>query len=166
MYLFQDFTGFSWLKIIWGLFIGNTHRAIFLYRLSSWCHNHKLKPLATMFWSWNVALHACDISPSAKIGQGITMNHSVGIVIGSGVVIGKNLNIFQNVTIGTRGDLIYPTIGNDVTLFSGCALIGDIRIGDNVSVGANAVVLIDVPLNKTAVGVPAVILDKKQRNVS
>lgn len=165
MYLFQDLKGIGLLKIIWGVFIvGNTHRALFLYRLSSWCYQHKLKPFATLFWSWNIALHSCDIAPSAKIGPGITMNHSVGIVIGSGVVIGKNLNIFQNVTIGTRGSLEYPTIGDNVNLYSGCALLGPIRVGDNVSIGANAVVLKNIPSNNTAVGVPAKVVNEEEQH--
>ncbi|HHB1907136.1 TPA: serine O-acetyltransferase [Bacillus cereus] len=162
MYLFQDFKGISVLKIIWGVFIiGNIHQAIFFYRLSSWLHQHNLKILSTFIWSLNIKLHSCDISPMAKIGPGITMHHSVGIVIGA-VTIGKNLNIFQNTTLGTRGKGEYPTLGDNVELFAGCAVLGGIQVGDNVKIGANSVVIHDVPSYSTAVGVPARIIQKEK----
>ncbi len=157
MYLFQDFKGEGLAKILWGIFIvGNTRRAIFLYRLSSWFYNHKLGPIASIIQSLNIALHACDISPQAKIGSGFKIIHSVGIVIGD-VVIGENFKVMQNVTVGSvkaNGRLI----GDNVTLASGCCVLN--KIGDNVTVGANSVVLKEIPSNSTAVGAPARIVKK------
>lgn len=162
MYLFQDFKNISIPKIIWGVFIvGNIHQAIFLYRLSSWLYKHKLSPLATIVWSLNIKKNSCDISPKATIGPGITMHHSVGIVIGPGVKIGKNLNIFQNTTLGTRGKGEYPQLGDNVELFSGCAVLGGVNVADNVKIGANSVVIHDIPPNSTAVGAPARIIKRK-----
>ncbi|MFK9120745.1 serine O-acetyltransferase [Peribacillus frigoritolerans] len=104
-------------------------------------------------------LNSCDISPYSKIGSGLTIYHSVGIVVGN-VTIGKNLKLFQNVTIGSVKDL---TIGDNAELFSGCCVLAN--IGDNSKVGANAVVLKDVPLNSTAVGSPARIITNNQKKL-
>lgn len=163
MYLFQDFKNESLLKVLWGIFIvGNTKQAIFIYRLSSWLYNHKLKFFAYLLKSLNIILNSCDISPSSQIGQGIKMEHSVGIVIGNGVKIGRNLRIFQNVTIGARNGDEYPHIGDNATLYTGCAVLGKIEIGDNVTVGANAVLFKNTPSDATAVGVPARIISKEK----
>ncbi|MCL9634665.1 serine acetyltransferase [Bacillus zanthoxyli] len=162
MYLFQDFKGKSKLNIIWGVFIvGNVYQAVFLYRLGSWFYKRKLRPLASIIASLNTKLHSCDISPAAEIGEGIVMHHSVGIVIGPGVKIGNKLNIFQNTTLGTRGDGKYPQLGDNVALFSGCAVVGGITVGNDVKIGANSVVIEDIPSYSTAVGAPARIIAKK-----
>jgi serine O-acetyltransferase len=157
MYIFQDFKDKSFLRVIWGVFIiGNTNQAVFLYRLSSWCYTHKLRLLATFFWSLNIKLNSCDISPNAKIGSGLSIYHSLGIVIGE-VSIGKNMKLFQNVTIGSVPGL---EVGDDVDLFSGCCILAS--VGDNVTVGANSVVLSDVPSNVTVAGSPARIINHKK----
>lgn len=155
MYIFQDFNNISFIRLLYSFIVGNTYRAVLLYRISSWFFNHKLKIFATIFWSLNVALHACDIHPEARIGKGFCIDHTVGIVIGRGVIAGNNLRVFQNTTCGTRSGLEYPVIGNNVTLFAGCFVGGNITICDNVKIGANAVVLNSIPPNSTAVGVPA-----------
>lgn len=98
----------------------------------------------------------------AKIGKGIRIYHYSGIVINPNVVIGMNCSIRQNVTIGnrkTKNDC--PIIGDNCDIGAGAKIIGAIKIGNNVSIGANAVVLTDVPDNATAVGVPAKIILKK-----
>ena len=163
MYLFQDFKGIRVSKIIWGVFIvGNVYQAVFLYRLSTWFYKHKLWPIANIIRSLNIKLNSCDISPVAEIGKGIVMHHSLGIVFGA-AKIGENLNIFQNTTLGTLGTSgarECPCLGDNVILYAGCVVAGGIKIGDNVSVGANAVVTHDVPSNSTAVGIPARIIPK------
>lgn len=106
-------------------------------------------------------LHGCDISPKAIIGRGFNMNHTVGIVIGGGVVAGENLRLFQNVTIGTRNEWTYPIIGNDVTIFSGAACLGGIKIGDHCIIGANSVVIDNCKSGSTIVGVPGKVINQK-----
>lgn len=98
--------------------------------------------------------HHCDISRKAVIGDGFIIGHAVGIVIGGGSVIGNNVRVFQNVTLGGahRDRLGMPTVGNDVIIYSGVVAVGDIKIGNNVIIGANAVVTKDVPDNTTVVG--------------
>jgi serine O-acetyltransferase len=79
----------------------------------------------------------------------IEIPHPTGVVIGRGTTVGRNVRIFQNVTLGSsrRGD--YPTIGDDVTIYAGAVISGDITIGSGSIIGANAVVTTDVPPNKT-----------------
>jgi serine O-acetyltransferase len=103
------------------------------------------------------------ISPSAIIGSRLRLPHPTGIVIGSGVEIGCDVTIYQSVTLGGRrsGDHArakYPKIGDNSIIYSGAAVLGDITIGKNCVIGANAVVLCDLPDNAIAVGVPARII--------
>ena len=97
------------------------------------------------------------ISPQSKIEPDIRFMHFDGITIGSGVKIGKNCTLFQQVTLGKEKEK-FPIIGDNVTIYAGAKVIGDVRIGDNCIIGANAVVLKDVPDNCIAVGVPARII--------
>ncbi|QDY70807.1 serine O-acetyltransferase [Qingshengfaniella alkalisoli] len=107
--------------------------------------------------------HGVFIGYGARIGSGLTLRHPVGIVIGEGVTIGQDITIYQNVTIGGAriGDFSagnYPAIGDGTVIFAGAAILGAIRIGRNCTIGANAVVISDVPDGATAIGVPARIL--------
>jgi len=100
---------------------------------------------------------ACEISPRAKIDSGLYLPHPIGIVIGRDVVIGKNCSIFQHVTLGQNNDL-YPTVKDHCTLYAGAVVIGNVTIGKNSTIGANAVVVKDIPPHAIAVGVPAKVL--------
>lgn len=105
------------------------------------------------------------ISEKSCLAQDIKFPHPIGIVIGEGVIIGNKVKIFQNVTLGGAriGDGIegnYPRIGNNVVIFAGAVIIGSISIGDNSIIGANSVVIKDVPANSTCVGAPGRIIQK------
>ena len=106
----------------------------------------------------------CHISYKCKIGKNIKFPHPLGIVIGDGVVIGDNVKIWQNVTIGSdgrkEGIFNYPIIGDNVKIYAGAVIIGGISVGDGAIIGANAVVLQNVPPNSIAVGIPAKIIQK------
>ena len=88
------------------------------------------------------------------IGPGLFIQHGFATII-SAEKIGQNCWINQQVTIGFLNDTDCPTIGNNVTIYAGAKVIGNVRVGDNSIVGANAVVVKDVPENCTVVGVPA-----------
>jgi serine O-acetyltransferase len=113
--------------------------------------------------------YGCYISRRAKIGPRLRLPHPVGIVIGDGVVIGNGCTIYQHVTLGGRrlGDWQhgrYPVVGDGVVLFAGAVIAGSIVIGDHSTVGANAVVLDDIPADSIAVGNPARALPKARRD--
>ena len=102
-----------------------------------------------------------NIRKENTIGLGLKLPHPSSIVIGGGVNIGDNCVIYQNVTIGAkkRGawkeEDAYPQIGNNCILYAGSVIIGPIRIGDNTSVGANAVLISDTECNSIYAGIPA-----------
>ncbi|GFZ31230.1 hypothetical protein CSC2_17560 [Clostridium zeae] len=105
----------------------------------------------------------------AKIGKGLRINHPYGIILSEFAKIGDNCTIFHQVTIGMNegnrkiNDGV-PQIGNNVYIGCGAKIIGGITIGDNVKIGANAVVTKNIPSNCTVVGNPAIIIDKCKEN--
>lgn len=101
--------------------------------------------------------YSVAVSRNCKIGENLKIAHFLGLVIGSGAVIGDNCEIYHQVTIGKKNNG-YPIIGNNVKIYTGAKIIGNIRIGDNAIIGANSVVLKDIPKNSTAVGIPAKII--------
>ena len=102
-------------------------------------------------------LTGIEIHPGAQIGKGLFIDHGMGVVIGETSIVGDNCTLFQGVTLGGTGKEAgkrHPTLGNNVVAGAGAKILGNITIGDNSYVGANAVVLKDVPSNVTVVGVP------------
>lgn len=108
------------------------------------------------FWS---IVTGADIPLNCKIGGGLILPHPNGVVIHPDAIIGPNCLIFQQVTIGTLSGKLPPDIGRNVDIGAGAKVLGDIYIADHACIGANAVVLKNVPLGKTAVGVPAKVLE-------
>lgn len=119
------------------------------------------KVLSKLLRALNRLFFSCIIVHGASIPKSVRFYHGgLGVVIGSGVVMGERCIVFQNVTLGNKsevGEPAYPTIGNDVTLCAGCCVVGDVHIGDGVIVGANAVVTKDIPEGKTVVGANRVL---------
>jgi serine O-acetyltransferase len=98
-----------------------------------------------------------EIHPAAQIGDGLFIDHGMGVVIGETSVVGKNVTLYQGVTLGGTGKekgKRHPNIGDNVVIGTGAKVLGNITVGDNSYIGANAVVLRDVPPNATVVGVP------------
>lgn len=98
-----------------------------------------------------------EIHPAAQIGRGMFIDHGSGVVIGETAEIGDNVTIYQGVTLGGTGFQAgkrHPTVGNDVVIGSGAKLLGPITVGDGAKIGANTVVIHDVPPNSTVVGNP------------
>jgi serine O-acetyltransferase len=98
-----------------------------------------------------------EIASGVKLGQGVRFLHTFGVVIGGDSTIGDRVVFLGSNTVGTVGNRGYPRIGNDVVVGAGARILGPISIGDGAAIGANAVVLIDVPPGATALGVPAVL---------
>ncbi|MCX6394517.1 MAG: serine O-acetyltransferase [Solirubrobacterales bacterium] len=98
-----------------------------------------------------------EIHPAAEIGEGLFIDHGMGVVIGETSSIGSNVTIYQGVTLGGTGfagGKRHPTVGDDVTIGSGAKLLGPIEVGDRAKIGANSVVIHDVPEGATVVGNP------------
>ncbi|WP_370130637.1 serine O-acetyltransferase [Bradyrhizobium yuanmingense] len=102
----------------------------------------------------------CYISSDASLGARLHFPHPVGIVIGEGVKVGNGCTIYQCTTLGRNKltDKSYPTVGDDVVLYAGAVVIGEVKLGNGSVVGANSVVLSDVPAGSAAVGSPARII--------
>jgi serine O-acetyltransferase len=111
-----------------------------------------------------------EIHPGARIGKGFFMDHGMGVVIGETTEIGDNCVLFHNVTLGGTGKhkgKRHPTIGNNVMIGTGAILLGPIKVGDNVKIGANTFILMqDVPDNTTVAGTPGRIVKMNGRSVS
>lgn len=134
-----------------------------LLRLAEFFYGRGLGPLAKLCSMLNVLVFGLEVSPQVEIGGGLFLPHTVGTVIGA-ARIGDNCTILQGVTLGTsEPDMGFtvserPVIGNDVLIGAGAKVIGCITVGDHAKIGANAVVLRDVPAYAVAVGVPATIV--------
>ena len=102
-----------------------------------------------------------EIHPGASIGYGFFIDHGMGVVIGETAEIGDYVTLFQGVTLGGTGKdkgKRHPTLGSHVVVGSGAKVLGNIRIGDSVKIGANSVVLRSVPSNSTVIGIPGRIV--------
>ncbi|MFB0563482.1 MAG: serine O-acetyltransferase [Candidatus Lokiarchaeia archaeon] len=109
-----------------------------------------------------------EIHPGAKIGNNFFIDHGYGTVIGETAEIGDNVTIYQDVTLGGTSlspGKRHPTLGNNVVIGAGAKLLGPIKIGDNVKIGANSVVTIDVPPNSVVVGVPGRIVARDGKKI-
>ncbi|QDF40165.1 serine O-acetyltransferase [Bradyrhizobium symbiodeficiens] len=131
--------------------------ALQAWRVSNWlwCHDHR--DAALLFQNEASNLLQVSIHPAASIGASVYLDHATGIVIGADVLIGDEVTILQNVSIGRGSELPTrsPRIGRGVYIGAGATILGDIRIGDFAKVGAGTVVTHDVPSGCTAVGDPA-----------
>jgi len=103
------------------------------------------------------AITGIEIHPAARIGRGLFIDHGTGVVIGETAEIGDNVTLYQGVTLGGTGFATgkrHPTVQDNVTIGSGAKLLGPITIGHGAKIGANSVVITDVPPNSTVVGNP------------
>jgi serine O-acetyltransferase len=148
-----------WLGMISPRFI-----PILLCRLAHWFYLLRLSPLAKLVSLVNFFLFGIEIAIRCPIGPGIFFPHTQGTVIGA-LSIGDNVTIFQGTTLGAKEiDFSYsqdgrPVIGNNVTIGSGAKILGGIFLGDDSRIGANAVVLSNVPEGVLVIGVPARAVD-------
>lgn len=132
--------------------------AVAAYRISHYFYEKKLYLTARVISQLARFFTGIEIHPGAKIGKGLFIDHGMGVVIGETTEIGDNCLLYQGVTLGGTGKdkgKRHPTLGNNVMVGSGAKVLGPFKVGNNVKIAANAVVLETIPDNCTAVGVPA-----------
>jgi len=129
-------------------------RATLLLRLAHALWRAHVPALPGMVARYNLSKHGLDVPPSVEIGPGLYVPHPVGTVV-TARRIGARVSLISGITIGMRQTPEFPVLGDDVYVGAGARILGAVIVGDGASVGANAVVLADVPPGATAVGIPA-----------
>ena len=132
--------------------------ALIYHRQAHWLYKHKFFFLARALSQFARHMTGIEIHPGATIGRRLFIDHGMGIVIGETAEIGDDCTIYHGVTLGGTGHDTgkrHPTIGNNVLISTGAKVLGPFTVGDNSRIGANAVVLQEVPPNSTVVGVKA-----------
>lgn len=146
------------------IFLYPGFHALLFHRVAHLFYRFKLFFLARMISQFSRFLTGIEIHPGAKIGRRLLMDHGMGIVIGETAEIGDDCTIYHQVTLGGTGKekaKRHPTLKNRVMVGSGSKVLGNITIGNDVKVGANAVVLKDVEDKVTIVGIPAKVIKKE-----
>lgn len=135
--------------------------ALLIYRFAHWLWVHR------MFFLGRLTSHAgrfftgIEIHPGALIGRTFFIDHGMGVVVGETAEIGDNVTLYHGVTLGGtswKKGKRHPTIGNNVVIGTGAKVLGPVRIGDNTRIGANSVVVNDIPPNSVVVGIPGKIV--------
>lgn len=132
-----------------------------LHRFAHWLHESGVPLLPGVVAFTSRFLTGIEIHPGARIGEGLFIDHGMGVVIGETAVIGDDCHLTQGVTLGgtsNRREKRHPTLGNNVIVGAGAKLIGAITVGDHARVGAGAVVVTSVPEYATVVGVPGKVV--------
>ncbi|MFT5851923.1 MAG: serine O-acetyltransferase [Colwellia sp.] len=128
-----------------------------LYRIGNWLYRHHVPFSAVIFKAFIRLIFNCAIDPRTQIGKGTFFAYGgIAVVVHKNAIIGENVTISQSVTIGGRSNQKgVPVIGNDVYIGAGAIIIGEITIGNNAVIGAGAVVIKDVAIEEVCAGVPA-----------
>ncbi len=135
--------------------------AIWFHRIAHWLWTHNCRLLARIISHISRWLTGIEIHPGAKIGRRFFIDHGMGVVIGETTEIGNDVTIYHQVTLGgtsTKKGKRHPTIGNNVVIGAGAKILGPVKIGNNCKIGANSVVVKDVPPNSTVVGIPGKVV--------
>ncbi|MGC8977003.1 MAG: serine O-acetyltransferase [Candidatus Ratteibacteria bacterium] len=142
--------------------------AIWLHRIAHFFWKKGAKTFARIISHINRFLTGIEIHPGAKIGRRFFIDHGMGVVIGETAEIGDDVLMYQGVVLGgtsLKKEKRHPTIGNNVVIGAGAILLGPIKVGDGAKIGAGSVVIKDVPEGTTAVGVPARVVEKREKKI-
>jgi serine O-acetyltransferase len=141
-------------------------RAVATYRFKHYAYLARNEPVLQLLRLIDSLINGIDISHKAEIGYGLSMPHAQCIVLGD-AIIGNDVKIYQGVTLGSSWDKEkdgrrYPTVGDNVKISAGAKIIGPVSIGKNSIIGANSVVVDDIPEDSIAVGIPAKFVRRTQ----
>ncbi len=137
--------------------------AIIAYRIAHKLNKWNIPLIPRMISYLTRIVTGIEIHPGAQIGKRFFIDHGEGIVIGETTVIGEDVLLYQQVTLGGTGKDCgkrHPTLGNHVIVGAGAKVLGNITIGDHVRIGAGSVVMTDVPSHSTVVGVPGRVVQR------
>jgi serine O-acetyltransferase len=132
-----------------------------LHRLAHTLYERRVPVVPRLVSHVGRFLTGIEIHPGARIGEGLFIDHGMGVVIGETAEIGDDCHLYQGVTLGgtsTRREKRHPTLADNVVVGAGSELIGAIYVGENARIGAGSVVVTNVPANATVVGVPGHIV--------
>ena len=138
--------------------------ALIAHRVAHWLYQRKFYFMARAISQISRAITGIEIHPGATIGKGLMIDHGMGVVIGETAEIGDNCTLYQGGTLGGTGKDVgkrHPTLGDNVMVGAGAKVLGPFKIGDNVKIAANAVVLEEIPEQSTAVGIPAKVVRRQ-----
>lgn len=148
------------------MFFYPSTKAMVYHRIASKLYKKKRFTLSWIISQRGRIITGIEIHPGAKIGEQLFIDHGMGVVIGETAEVGNNVIMYHGVTLGGIGGgkdvKRHPTIEDDVIIGAGAKILGPITIGKGAKIGANSVVLEDIPPYATAVGAPARIIRKKQ----
>jgi serine O-acetyltransferase len=142
--------------------------AIWLHRVAHRLWNHGWMTPARLVSHFSRFLTGIEIHPAAKLGPGLFIDHGMGLVIGETAEVGENVSLLQGVTLGgtsVRREKRHPTLGDNVTVGAGAAILGGFTIGAGSRIGAGSVVVREVPENSVVVGVPGRVTYRDGRRV-
>ena len=138
-------------------------QALQSYRVAHWFWNQGRSQLALYLQSQISEVFDVDIHPAARIGKGILIDHGTSVVIGETAVVGDNVSLLHEVTLGGTGKESgdrHPKVGNGVMIGAGAKILGNIRIGEGSKIAAGSVVLSEVPPHSTVAGIPAKVVGR------
>jgi serine O-acetyltransferase len=155
----------SWFEVV---FTYAGLHAIWAHRFAHFFFRRRWYSVARMISQVSRFFTGIEIHPGARIGSKLFIDHGMGVVIGETCEIGDEVVIYQGVTLGGTGKekgKRHPTIGNRVVIASGAKVLGSFTVGDNSNIGANSVVLREVPPNSTVVGIPGRIVKRNGKKI-
>lgn len=138
-------------------------QALQSYRVAHWLWGRERHPLAHYLQSRISEAFDVDIHPAARIGKGILIDHGTSVVIGETAVVGDDVSMLHEVTLGGTGKESgdrHPKVGNGVLIGAGAKILGNIKIGDGSKIAAGSIVLDEVPPHSTVAGIPAKVVGK------
>ncbi|WP_392530348.1 serine O-acetyltransferase [Nostoc sp. C117] len=156
----------NWLEVV---FCYPGLHALCLHRLAHWLHGRGVGFIPRLISHLGRFLTGIEIHPGAEIGQGVFIDHGMGVVIGETAIVGDYTLIYQGVTLGGTGKETgkrHPTVGKNAVIGAGAKVLGNLQIGDRVRIGAGSIVLRNIPNDCTVVGVPGRIISRKESGAS